>query len=597
MNKHIRYFHCVVFILICLTACARPYFQEQVIEPQPIQNKLLLNGRVYTVDSKQPWAEAILLEGSKIRYVGSNDAALKLAGSETVHYNLDGKLVIPGIIDAHTHPGLVAVLGGGEEEDPIPKGSHEEIMAWLDEYAGDNLFTLLITAGSWPIKLYGPEGPHKKDLDKIVSIRPVLLFDDSGHSMWANSSMLRLMGVDSETPDPAPGLSYFVRDDNGEPTGWIKEFAAVPKLTKFMLPGKKELRSYLLAFLRFLSSKGVTTLFDGGNLIAADDVYEVVAELDRENLLPVRYEGVYHIIFPDQANTAIEELERLRKTYSGNRLKFNTIKIHFDGVSEIRTAAMIEPYSDQPDTRGNTLLDEQRLTRFILDLDKKAIDLHLHVVGDQATRTALNAVNAARNKAGRLKIFVTLAHLESVDYADITRFQKLGVFANFTPHWFGGYFGDAIHTLGKERSDNRQLVKSFFDAGAIVSFSSDVTTYPEMDRANPFFGMQIAASRKEPGFQGEPYPPANETLSVERIIQAYTLNGARQLRMDDELGSIEAGKTADLIVLSRDLFSVKLDDIHTVEPVAVLMEGRIVSGDLGLAASARPAQIPAWARD
>ena len=551
--KFTRKFTLPILLFAPLLSCGPGEKSHKPARAKPPVDRLLYNGLIYTSNPEQPRAKAILIRGSKIQYAGNLAQARKLAGKKTREIDLQGQVVIPGIVDSHTHPGLIAILGEEGPESRIHGDDHKGVMSWLKKYSGENPFEVLITGGSWPTRAYGPKGPHKKDLDEIVSLRPVLLFDDSGHSFWANSSMLWLLGIDADTPDPSPGLSYFVRDEHGEPTGWIKEFAAIPQLMKYMLPDEDELRKNLLTTLNYLSSTGVTTLYDAGNLLADDEVYSALAALDQQGLLPIKYEGTYHIIFPEQIDKAIAELERLRGEYEGNRLKFNTIKIHFDGVTEIQTAAMIEPYINTG-LRGRTLFDEQRLSRFILELNKKNINLHLHVVGDQATRTALGAVEAAIKTAGPLETRITLSHLESVHPSDIPRFKKLGVFANFTPHWFGGYFGDATERLGQERSDNRQMARTFFNAGADVTFSSDVTNSQELGRAAPFLGMQFAVSRKDPGFKGPALPPANEIVSLDQSVAAYTLNGARQLGLEKELGSIEAGKSADILVLEKKPF-------------------------------------------
>jgi predicted amidohydrolase YtcJ len=179
---------------------------------------------------------------------------------------------------------------------------------------------------------------------------------------------------------------------------------------------------------------------------------------------------------------------------------------------------------------------------------------------------------------------VTLCHLEVQSAADIPRFAALGVVASFTPHWNGGYFQGADRWLGRERYECMYSVKPLLRAGATVSFSSDITDHVEWktDRANPFFGMQVAHTRREPG-EGAPVdvrPPADERLSLEELVRGYTQGAAFQLRYEKDLGSIEAGKSADLVVLDRDLFAVDAGDIHAVRPTAVVIEGRLVHGVL-----------------
>ena len=543
---------------------------------------VLSQARIYTVDAARPWAEAVAIKDGAIVYVGDDAGAEAWAGPGTRRHRLGHNLVLPGLVDAHTHPGLVT---GSSDIFLLPRTTdRRELIAAVARQARSHPDLPILVGGYWPVAAFDAGGPRKEDLDRVVPDRPVVLFDDSGHSQWVNSRTLRMMGVDRHTPDPVPGLSYFARKPDGEPTGWAKEMAIRPFLQK-MGYGPRLTPDRTQEFLDYLVSKGVTTLYDAGNGLDADAVYSVMARLDREGRLPLRYEGTYHVILPDQVPGAIDELKRLRRTYGGARLRFNTIKIHFDGVSEIGTSSVLEPFASDPKSRGGTVISGDALRDFILRLHQERIDLHLHTVGDAAARTALDAVEKARALAGgALDTRVTLCHLELLADADVPRFKQLGVVADATPHWNGGYFQGAEATLGRERYNRMYRVQPLLDSGATVTFSSDITDFIEWKdgRANPFFGMQIAHNRQEvAGGKSAPIrPPESERLRLEDLVKGYTLNGAYQLRLDRTLGSIEVGKTADLVVLDRNLFEVDRYAIHDVTPIAVLVEGRVVHGGL-----------------
>ena len=354
--------------------------------------------------------------------------ALRYAGPDAKLVDLQGRFVMPGIIDAHTHPGLISIwadLSGldetaGENEEPatpdrMPSRPREATLAWLQQYADDHPFTLVITQAAWDVAAYLPDGPHKRDLDEISSVRPILLYDNSGHSFWVNSAMLRILGIDRNTPDLSENLSYFVRDETGEPTGWLKEFVLTPYMGDRLVPDSDELKERMLKYLNYMSSKGVTTLWDAGNFNMDDAVYQVAHDIAREGNLPLRWEGSYHIWAPDQIDIAAESLLRLRERYSHGKLQFNTIKIHYDGMQDILTAGMLESYVTDPDNYGGVLFTPQRLSSFMQELDGHGIDLHLHAAGDRATRNILDAVEQARGALGRpLGIEVTLSHLFSV---------------------------------------------------------------------------------------------------------------------------------------------------------------------------------------
>jgi len=510
----------------------------------------------------------------------------KLKSDDVVSFDLQGKFIMPGFVDSHVHPGLVSTLAIDKEEqasESLPQDSKEALFAYLKQYAQDNWYQPFIFLGEWDVDSFLPNGPTKEVLDEIFPWQAVILADNSGHSFWVNSAALWFMDIDKDTPDLSPGISHFVRDEDGEPTGWVKEFAMFPYMGDLLIPSQKDLKHNLTGFLAFLSGKGVTTLWDAGNFDWHDDIYPVVADLDKAGKLPLRYEGSYHIWHPNQLSNAIVELKALRTKYSGERLKFNTIKIHFDGVGEIQTAGMLEPYIGTENNRGGTLFNKTDLANFILKLNQENIHLHLHSVGDRSTKEALSAIELAREKNMKpLVIRMTLSHLETVSPEDIAKFKTLDVHANFTPHWFSGtHFGNAgARNLGPERESRSQLANQFIAQGANVTLSSDVVSEVESYRANPFIGLQMSITRTEynSAENGHLTLPVTEGLTLNDALAAYSKNGAIQLGMDKDVGSLSAGKKADFIILEQNLFDMKVVDIHKVEPMTVVVDGVVVAG-------------------
>jgi predicted amidohydrolase YtcJ len=552
----------------------------------------LVNGRIYTENARQPWAKALVVEGERIAYVGDADTPewKRLVTPGTPVHDLKSRLVIPGFVDAHTHPGLTAMIGTGDPERdeaemmPAPVG-RAATLRWLRHYAKEHPHEERIVLGAWDVASFLPKGPHRRDLDAIWPTTPVLLMDNSGHSTWANSAMLKQLGVDAKTPDLSPGISVFVRDGNGVPTGWIKEFAAMHAVAPLLMPPPAEFKARLARHLDYLASHGVTTLFDGGNLGLEDQVYGELAALDRAGRLPVRYFGSYHIWDPAQIDGAVAGVRRLQAAYGGPHLRFDTVKIHYDGVTEVLTAALLKPYATDPGNRGGLLYDSHRLARLIVELDAEKLNLHLHVVGDRATHEALDAVAEARRTLGRApSIEITLCHLELVDPADVARFRELNIHANFTPHWFGGtQFGRAgALVLGRERAERDQLAGTFWRAGANVTLSSDVTSSDEIPRTNPFFGLEMAMTRVDVAGGRDPdrrHRP-EERLDLSQALAAYTINGSRALGIAPETGSIEAGKKADFVVVSRDPFRVTPRHVHEAVAEATVLDGRVTAGAL-----------------
>jgi predicted amidohydrolase YtcJ len=575
-------------LLILLPTCSLLSACGPSPEPNTdVADILIHNAKIYTVNESNPWAQAAAIREGRFVYVGSDAGVHAFHGPDTSSFDLGGKMVLPGLIDSHTHPGYIAIYGNEDVSEYLPyPATQAEILAWLEQYAAANPEPRLILTGSWQVDIFGVEGPRKEDLDAVVPNRPVVLLDDSGHSQWVNSAFLKQIGVDRDTPDEVPGVSFFVRDANGEPTGWVKEAGMLRhfSMSGALLPGHHELVERMERVVTHLSRSGVTSLLDAGNMGIEDRIYAAVAELDRSERLPLRYEGTYHIRLPDQVPIAIEELKRLRARYAGDRLRFNTVKIHFDGINELRTASVLEPYSDDPGNTGGTTISAEALQQFILDLNRESIDLHLHTNSDGAARTALDAVEGARKRAGgELETRVTLCHLELLHEDDFTRFRELGVIANFTLHWNGiGYLTSWGPSIGPERTAQRFRIRPLIEDGAIVTYSSDETSIAGLSRTSPFFSMQIGHNRQEVGaaLDSEILAPIEERLDLADIVDGYTKAGAYQMRAENDLGTIEVGKLADFVVLNENFFELDRSEIHTVAPTAVLLAGELVQGRL-----------------
>jgi predicted amidohydrolase YtcJ len=536
----------------------------------------------YTANPRQPWATAVAIRGDRILYVGDEAGVAELVGPETRQYRLNGRLVLPGLIDAHTHPGYVARSVGNLL---IPDAeTRAELMQAIAEMVESNPDRPVLLGGYWRNELFDEKGPHKRDLDRIESSRPVVLYDFWGHSVWANSKALEMAGVDRNTPDVVPGLAFYRRDENGVPSGWITESAATVFANHFASP-TSAIEESLLRFLEYLRDLGVTTLLDAGNFGFDDEVYALISRWDREGVLPLRYHGAYTLFLPDDLPNAVAELKRMRRTYGSDQVRIDTLKVFLDGVIETRTADMSEHYLDTPGNSGHSLLNQAQLRQLILDLHAEDLDMHVHTVGNRAIKTTLNAVEEARRSLpGPLRTRVTLCHLEVMDDPDFNRFKDLGVVASFTPHWHGGDAADVLELAIGSKARSMMRAQPLISDGAVVTFSSDITDESEWKshRANPYVGMQIGHNKQdiEGGAQATLAPPRSERLRLDSLVDGYTRGAAFQLGRSDQLGSIEVGKRADLVVLDRNLFEVDRYDIHKVRPVAVFLDGELVHGSL-----------------
>lgn len=404
------------------------------------------------------------------------------------------------------------------------------------------------------------------------------------HSLWVNSKALEVAGIDKTVKDPVPGFSYYQRDGAGELTGYITEGAATQfwGLLETVTPSSKKT---LKTFLYYLKDQGVTTLLDAGNFGVDQEIYEAIYELDQRGELPLKYHGSYTLFLPQDRKDAIESLKKLSADYSGDRVKIDTLKIFFDGVIDTRTAYMTEDYLDTPGNRGEGLFKREELLEIILELEKEGLNLHFHTDGNQAIKTVLNAVEDAHKSLGRApKIRIALSHLELMDDEDMIRFKSLGVIAQITPAWNGGDDSEGYRNALGEKVDNMFLTQGLFREGAAVSFSSDAYFKSDWDNgnANPFTGIQIGHTRQfiEGGAKALIRKPLAERISLKNLVDGYTRNGAYQLGIENQVGSLEPGKQADFIVLNQNIFEIDKYSIHQTKPDAVILDGKIVHGAL-----------------
>lgn len=571
--------------LLAITFCTVAACTSEPDAEAPAADWVLTNGRIYTVDDEQPWAEAVAIKDGEFVYVGDNAGAEALIAEGVSTTDLGGRMLIPGIVDGHTHPGLIGIEQyDATFEAPDQEGFVAEIEAWAEANPGDDW----VRACCWPVIAYvdGDKGPDREVLDAVFPDRPVWVTSSSWHSYWLNTKALQELGIDQDSEDPRFPIAMYKRDDDGRLTGWIKEGAGWQFFARVFEIDDEIHQQSVRAFLQTLSEYGVTTVYDGGNLDYNDDVYRFLSDLEKAGELPLRYEGTYMISTPSRRHLAVAEMKRLREAYGGERLQFNTIKLFMDGIDENRSGAMIDPYTDDPDYVSDTMLSIEDLRDFLVELHEEKFDLHVHVIGDLAVKRVLDAVEEAQAAVGDdFYPRVSTAHLQNIHPSDRARFGELGVSANFTPWWHGLDDPDpAAAGLGPERSDDTYTALPLFESGGNVTFSSDDW---RLDVLSPFLGMQVGHTRQyPPEFMDEDADPdgfrkpASEKLSLELMVQGYTINGAYQLRMEDRIGSIEPGKSADFVMLNDNLFEIDPYAVSAIKPGAVVMEGELIQGGL-----------------
>ena len=561
-------------IFAMLTACVGSH------SPPTSADLLITNARIYTVDPNQPWASAAAVTNGRIVYVGDRAGAAEQISDATRVVDLEGQMVLPGFHDVHVHPvhsgvsyqqcALFDIQGLDSLLDQVRKCAEEHPdHAW-------------ILGGGWSVDNFAPSGlPDKKLLDQIVPDRPVSLKSSDGHSLWVNSRALEVAGVTAASPDPEAGRIDRYPGSN-EPSGSLQEDSAM-MLVMDKQPALS--RAQLIAGLEYardlFHSFGITGVQDAILKLDPGDGYY---GLDAYNTLEARGELNLHVVnamFWENKKSLAEQLPRFlaaRKDQPAGNVHNTAIKIWQDGVLETHTAALIEPYSDRDDGfRGELQNDPDVLNEAVTALDAEGFQLHFHAIGDYAIRSALDSLQAARSHNGARDSRHHISHLEQFDPAEIPRFKALDVVANFQPLWAiqDSYITELTWPrLGPERSRWLYPIGTIQRTGAKVAFGSDwyVTS------ANPLDGIETAVTRLEPNGGTAAPLGTNESISLAEAITNYTLNAAYVNFLDHEVGSIEVGKQADLIVLDRDLFDIPPDQINEAKVTATLFNGKLVFG-------------------
>ncbi|MBW2271523.1 MAG: amidohydrolase [Deltaproteobacteria bacterium] len=542
----------------------------------PGADHVFIDARIYTVDPSRPWAAAVAVEGERISYVGDEAGARALIGSATEVHDLGGRLLLPGFIDTHAHPIMAA--GSRENLSLDPRWSEVQVLRAVARYARKHRDARLIQGFGFGATQFGAEGPDRRALDRVVTDRPVLLVDEGGHSAWANSKTFEVLGIDRDTPDPIPGSHFYKRDANGNPTGWMLESQTfMPALAAMGGFSARDAVAGADDLFGLFSSVGVTTVYDAGMTAFEGMGFEALAQLDAEGRLPLRYVASHMIQNPNQLAAAIESFRDLEARYRGKRLRVGGIKLHNDGTIEAHTAGLLRPYTDDPDNRGGILVEGAALREFVTNVDAAGIDLHIHAIGDRTIREALDAVASARRSNGATGTRITLCHLELIHADDMHRFAELDVIAQTTPIWHGSGGPDSVPALGAERAHAMFRFNSLVREDVRVTFGSDFPASGTILGISPVHNIEIGHTRQTTGepdsrLQGR----TQDRLALETLVRGYTLDAAFQLRMEDEVGSIEVGKRADLIVLSRNLFEVDPYAIHSSKVLLTMLDGVVV---------------------
>jgi predicted amidohydrolase YtcJ len=554
-------------------ALAIPAARAATVPNQLEAETILSNGQF---DTPAGWAAAAAIKKGVIVAIGDAASVDKYKGPNTRVIDLEGAAVLPGLHDMHVHP-----MGAGLTELTcrFPQGSGPAVVQKaVEQCAAKHAKGEWITGGQWDAASFGATPPTREFLDRAAPNNPVVLTDISGHSAWANSQALRLAKITAATPNPPGGV--IEKNAKGEPTGLLRESAAA-LVRGIVPPSTPEQNAHALkSSLDLMLSYGITSLTDA---VVDGSILNAYATLADRGELKQRVKGclVWGRAMPESADPKQPEYVELRNLYARERFSPNCIKIFLDGVpTDGHTAGMVEPYADarpdDPRAKGILMVPPTALNAALIDFDKKGFTVKMHAAGDAAVREGLDAIEAARKANGFSGLLHEVGHNSFVQMSDIRRARGIGATFEMSPYiWYPNpIIPDIAKAIGPERMKRWTPVKDAIDSGALVVPGSDWSVVPSV---NPWIAIETLVTRQKPGGGGE-ILGAQERITLRQALDMFTVNSAREMKDRDQVGTLERGMLADLIVLDRNPLKIPITQVHDTKVKMTMINGEIVYG-------------------
>lgn len=538
--------------------------------------KILFNGKIYEVNGSWKPKEAVAISDEKILRVGSDEEILSMAQEETETINLEGKMVLPGFVDSHAHPswGGVELLYKVDLFDCKDADEYEErIRAFIEDHPEVNF----IQGVGWVNPHFPGEGPSSEDLDKISSQIPMVFTSADHHSVWANSKAMEVALVDEHTICPEGGVIEKIPGTK-KPKGTFRENAQ--DLITRIIPdySKEEYKKGILKYQEVMATYGITMSHDA-MLDGDGPAYEGIIELDKEKKLDFKLSLSFTASAKDPLKD-INNYERYRKETDGDMIRGKHIKFFLDGVVEASTAWLKEPYENNPKFSGQPIWQEEDVKEVMIHASAAGLTPHVHVIGDRALQQMLDVLEHVKEKTGKKIERPLAAHVQILDRRDLARIKNLELAISANPYWFTKdpdyYYKLELPFLGKTRAEKMYPMKTFFDQGLLVASASDFSVTPV---PKPLRGIHMGITRCFPEMDKDNEDQVlgkEERVSLKEMIESFTINGAKALLREDETGSIEKGKDADLVILEKDLFETPVDEIAFVKVEETISRGKTI---------------------
>lgn len=517
----------------------------------------------------EPFAGFVAVKDNKIQNVSEDiDELDKWADFETRIYDVGDKLVVPGFHDSHTH-----LILAGMYKSCVNLGkarSEEEAAKILKDYCDANPTEGWIYGFNWYHVFWDvKELPNKKTLDKYFPDRPVLLINAEAHGAWVNSKALEIAGVTKETENPFGG--EIAHDENGEPTGFLYE-SAMSLVTKYALELSPEQETlFLKKFMEAAAELGITSVVDVQPYFGSDlGSLDTYVDLDARGELTVRITAASNLL-----GDLDKALENSRK-YRTDKVRANMLKQFVDGVFTTHTALVCEDYEDAPGNKGTPLYELDKMEDAVKEAHKRGLWIKIHAIGDWAIKFTIDAYEKAIKEYGLNGCRHAIEHVELVPDGYLEKFRKLCLIPSVQPEHVGlmpTWEGEEYrYVLGEERAGRTWQFKSLLEQAGVLAIGSDC---PVVDN-NPFYAIHRGVTRLHDDMLPEGGWNPTEKLTVADVLRGYTYGSAYGIGREHELGTLEPGKFADIVVVDRNLFDIDPAEIREAKVDMTIMDGKVI---------------------
>ena len=552
----------------------------------PLADRIYRAEVVHTLDPRMPATDAVAVHDGTIIAVGEIDCAA-VTGPDTEIVELNGQTMVPGFHDAHAHP----VLGGLSMVECNLDDIHgyRPYLDRIAKYAAENPDDDWVLGSGWYGDVFTDGFPHRRDLDSVVRDRPASITSHDAHGTWVNTRALEVAGITRETPDPEGGR--IVKDDEGNPTGLLLEAAAELVTGLFPASTAADVERALYNSQDYFHSLGIVGWQDAGVGVLTgspvDTFHPYISIAEHGGFASKVTAALWWdrtVPYARQIET-IKERRAAIQGVDGNRrrggLQSTVVKIMLDGVCENLTGALKRSYRGHDHEHGLLMFEAEELNEIVSGLEANDFDVHIHAVGDNAVKLAVDALSKNGGPAAERRH--QIAHLDIADPAELVRMAEAGIIANVQPLWArrdSVLVDTKLPLLHEDQQSHHFTFASMRDAGVRLSFGSD---WP-VSSPDPIWGMHVAVNRTAPHndphgqddvAQNEPLLP-DERITPAEALRAYTIDSAYANGYDDVSGSIEVGKSADFVILDRDPFEVETDDLGDLQVLLTVAAGEHV---------------------